>query len=246
MIAISKEVRYLDEIKTYRKDFVKSDIVSRLASFRIEPDLFGLFLIYYCGLNQYLVRPIDLYLKRAGERCRQLQFDEFSDFFGKHAREEEGHDAWAVRDTRRLIEIWNARSSIPLRPEDLTRHEKHPAIARYHRLHEDVIASETPFGILAIASEVEWITVQHGPRLLLHALFKAGPDMTSRLSFIFRHVKADIGHHSENKGMLARALAKDPGRLRALVRTGRRALEIYSEFLTVCLDYAQDALRRSR
>ena len=65
-------------------------------------------------------------------------------------------------------------------------------------MHEDTIASDEPFGQVAIELEIEGISVAYAPKLLAACKRALGPEMKHGVSFLAEHVAIDVGHTAFN------------------------------------------------
>jgi len=231
---------YEEQLKDRRAAFKASPVMNQILSWRADPVFLELFVIHYCTLTAGLAEPVAGYIRTAGERCKELGFNDMVPFFQEHSEEEEGHYHWAADDTARVVEIWNRHRKPALDAEALLNHRMSPAVKRYHQLHEDVIFGNAPYAELAIDLEIELIAVKYGPKVLLHSLVKLGPKITSNLSFLRKHVRADYGHTKLNLKKVDALLTKHPEYAPALVEAGKGAIDTFYGYLEDCFNLAQE------
>jgi hypothetical protein len=207
------------------------------------------YLIQFCAFGVQMTRPVDGWIRRAGERSRELGLDDVGQSLVKHSKNEAGHHLMLMNDTRLLVERWNGRGLPEIDAERLMASPATPAILAYVALHEETIASELPYGQVAIELEIERMSTIVGPVQI--AQFKAilGPEIRNGISFLEEHVALDVGHTALNLKMLERLLALRPDAVTRLVEIGAVALRTYVAFFGECLAVAQhevEALRRER
>jgi hypothetical protein len=159
-----------------------------------------------------------------------------------HAKHEAGHHLMMIDDTRKLVERWNARRTAKLDANALLAAAATPGIQAYVTLHEDVIASDAPYGQLAIEYEIERLSVTAGPLVLKACATVLGREALAGLSFLEEHVAVDVGHTKFNELQLDRLLAAHPDFAAPMADAGARALEAYGAFLGDCVALAQAAL----
>lgn len=234
---------YEPRIAAERADFARLPALETVLHPDIEPDRLLLFFILFCALGVQMTKPVDGWIRRAGERCSKVGLAGLGRALVAHARHEAGHDALMVADTEKLVAFWNARHERKLSAAELLGAPASDGVREYVRVHEEVIASEAPYGQLAIELEIERLSVDHGPRVLGHCAKILGPDVLKGLSFLEEHVALDVGHTAFNESQLDRLLAERPDSLDPLVRSGAAALRAYARFFTDCIERA-DTLRR--
>jgi hypothetical protein len=115
----------------------------------------------------------------------------------------------------------------------------------YRQLHEETIASTTPFAQVAIEYEIEMLPVQLGPQLLRNCEDVLGAGILECLSFLREHITLDVAHTRFNERQLERLLQTNGGYLPVLVRAGRAALEAYALFLHDCVQLSMVRWTRS-
>jgi hypothetical protein len=160
----------------------------------------------------------------------------------RHAKHEAGHHLLMIRDTRALVERWNARRQPLLNAERMLLAPRPLGVKRYVALHEGVIAGPRPFGQIAIEYEIEMMSIRVGPPFIGQCVNKLGPDITRCLSFVEDHVELDVGHTQLNVRQLGNLLIKHPDFLETLVSCGKAALEAYASFMDDCMCLAEARL----
>jgi hypothetical protein len=214
--------------------------VRKLFDPQIEARVLHRFLIEYCALGVQLTAPVEGWIRRAGNRCKELGLTSLGDNLTKHAVHEAGHEALFVEDTKQLSARYTSRYGELIDADALLSQPATPAMQRYIALHEETIAGPAPFAQVAIELEIEGLSVKLGPTLLEQLERVLGGSILSCCSFLTEHVALDVGHTALNNKMLERLVAAKPEALPVLVDTGRRALEAYLGFLGECMDRAEN------
>lgn len=209
---------------------------------QIDPTLFELFLVSYCSRGVRMTEPVEGWIHRAGARCRQVGLEKLGVALQKHAEHEANHHLMMIADTRELVSRWNKKHAHKLNADELFAVPVSRAVKDYVKLHEDVIASEAPYGQLAIEFEIERISVTLGPPLMQQCEKLLGRDINGALSFLVEHVEIDQGHTKFNERQLDKLLAEHRDFAGPLARTGAQALDIYDAFLHECLTAAKAML----
>jgi hypothetical protein len=197
-----------------------------------------LFLIFFNALGVQMTRPVEDWIRRAGERCTEIGLGELGRALCAHAKQEAGHHLMMIEDTRRLVARWNARRTSKLDADRVLAQPMTNGVRMYCELHEDVIASDSPFGQLAIEYEIERLSVAFGPQLFEQLKRRLDHTILSNLSFLEEHVRVDVGHTQFNERQLERLLTANPAFARALARAGERALDAYAAFFNDCFHLA--------
>src|SRR6185369_11231877 len=110
---------------------------------------------------------------------------------------------------------------------------------KYRKLHEDIIASESPFRQIAIEYEIERLSADYGQRFIGHCVRVLGSEILNGLSFVQEHAAIDIGHTKFNMNQLNRLLTRHPEFAEQLIGAGISALTAYDLFLSDCLAKAK-------
>jgi hypothetical protein len=205
-----------------------------------------LFLVQFTALGVGMTEPVDGWIRRAGERCRAIGLDELGRSLILHAKHEAGHHLMMIEDTKKLVDRWNARHPTQLSADELLARPPSQGVVQYRELHETVIASEAPYGQLAIEYEIEMLSIVHGKALIGHCVSRLGRDIVHGLSFLEEHVEVDAGHTKFNAAELARLLERHPNFVDPLIAAGSRALDAYATFLGDCAERASAVTSRSR
>jgi len=193
------------------------------------------FLLHFSALGIGMTEPVEGWIERAGRCCGEMGLAKLSAALIAHARHEAGHHVMMIDDTKRLVDQWNARSSLKLDADTLFALGPTPAVRAYQHLHEEVISGPSPYGQLAIEYEIEMLSVRIGPLLVQQCRDLLGDEILSSMSFIDDHVKLDQGHTQFNRRQLGHVLGVHPDFLEPLVHAGTLALHAYGDFLAECL-----------
>jgi hypothetical protein len=220
---------------------IQSQVTSSLLDPGMDPVRLELFLIYYCARAVQMTEPVEGWIHRAGQRCEELGFDQLGRALRLHSRHESNHHLMLLTDTKRLVEDWNRRNADPLDVNALLQTAPTSAIRAYANLHEDVIASDSPFCQLAIEYEIEGLSVSLGPDLLKQCARLLGRTFLENLSFLAEHVAIDVGHTKFNRAELEKLLTVNSKVALPLARAGAAALQVYGAFLADCFACAREA-----
>lgn len=214
-----------------RARFAAEADFARLGSPDADPAFLELFLFLYCARGVRTTERVVHWIRGAGERCIEIGFDALGRTIIDHAKNEDGHHLMMIADAKALAPRVNARRARPLDPDALVALPPTPGAARYRKLHDDVIAGETPFGQVAIEYEISQLSVTVMPDLMSNCTGKLGEGIIDALSFLHEHITLDAGHTNLNARALGRVLELRPDALGALVDAGANALSAYAEFL---------------
>src|SRR5690606_33004679 len=118
----------------------------RLLDPAVDAVLLERFLIQYAAHAVRMTRPVEGWIRRAGERCLAQGLEEVGRKLVAHAKHEAGHDEMLVRDAHYLVALWNSRRSPQLDAEALMAEPEYAATREYVALHEDTIAGDLPAG----------------------------------------------------------------------------------------------------
>ncbi|MEL6186321.1 MAG: iron-containing redox enzyme family protein [Myxococcota bacterium] len=232
---------YAPDLHSTRALLETHPTTARIVGPDISPRQFERFLIEFCARAVHMTEPVEGWIRRAGEATRAVGLEDIGTQLVKHAKHEAGHHLMLIKDADALADHWNQRGMSPLvDARAITAAPMTSGMRAYVDLHEDTIASEMPFGQVAIELEIENLSVRFGPKLIDQAQRLLGSEVMSRLSFVEEHVEVDVGHTALNEKIMARLLEHRPEMLPALVATGRRALEIYIQFFGECLDASEE------
>jgi hypothetical protein len=205
----------------------------------LNPAVLERFLIQFSALGVRITEPVDGWIRRAGERCVAIGLEELGQSLITHSKHEAGHHLMLIDDTRLLVARWNERRTPHLDADALLAQEPTPAMRDYIELHEKTIASDLPYGQVAIELEIERMSTTFGPKLMAHCKRVLEPSLLEGLSFIKEHVAVDVGHTALNERLMDRLLRLRPDAAERLAAIGSEALRIYVRFFGECLRVAQ-------
>jgi hypothetical protein len=237
---------YEGEVQGLRQGVLASPAVRSLLDPEIDPLVLERFLIEWCALGVQVTRPVEGWIRRAGERTTALGLGEVGAALIKHAKHEAGHDEMFVHDAHALVDRWNARHAPRLDAEALMAKPATPGMRRYIELHEDVIASAAPYAQVAIEYEVEGLSVRLLPPLFAQFRKVLGPEILEVLTFLTEHAEIDVGHTAYNRRLMTTLLGARPEARSALVDAGTAAVNAYLDFLGECLAVAKAEARQAR
>jgi hypothetical protein len=209
----------------------------------LDPARLHLYLMQFSAWGVQMTRPVESWIRRAGERCTACGYPELGQALVKHARHEADHDRMFLQDLASLVNSWNAAGHPPVSEAQFLDAPATGAMKRYIDLHEQVIASSEPFAQVAIEFEIEGMSTTLGPPLVAQCLQVLGPIAARGLSFLQEHVAIDVGHTAFNHKQLCRFLGQHPQAATRLGQTGAAALEAYVDFLGDCWDAVSDRER---
>lgn len=190
-------------------------------------------LIEYTSRSVKITEPVESWIHRAGERCREVGLEKIGDTLVRHAGQEAGHHLLLIEDSKILVARHNRISGTHLDAQERITRAATPAMCRYIELHESVIRGDAPFCQIAIELEIERLSLTAGRKFL--AVCRNALELEDEgLSFLAEHVQIDEGHTKLNERLLARVLESAPERVDLMADTGRRALEIFGAFLDEC------------
>jgi hypothetical protein len=238
MASLTKEL-YEPLVTPYRRILTDDPIMIALVDPGIDSAVLERFLIEFCALGVQITRPVDGWIRRAGERCREIGLEDIGRMLVTHAAHEAGHHLMLEADTRLLVGRWNERHPKSLSAEALMARAAAPPMQAYSALHEETIAGDMPYGQVAIELEIEGMSTTFGPKQIGVCKRILGPDIMKGLSFIEEHVAIDVGHTAFNTRLMDRVLEVRPESARRLAELGGRALRYYVDFFGECLHTAQ-------
>lgn len=224
---------YNQSIHPARRDFMNQAGIRYLIGADAPQSLHG-FLILWTGFSIELTKNVEQWIRRAGEKCLQIDKEEIGKHLLQHAKHEADHDQMLVKDLDVLVKMWNQIYHGNMSADEIRKMPAPASAQAYGQLHEDVIASEHPYGQVAIEFEIERLSVMFGPKMQENVLYTLGLEITQGLTFLNEHILLDQGHTAFNSALMEKCLA-DGCSLPALVDAGTKALQIYGEFLNDCL-----------
>jgi Iron-containing redox enzyme len=231
---------YMPHVRAARERLATDRRLRALLDPGTEARVLERFLSVFSSRGVQMTRPVEGWIKRAGERCAQIPgLEDVARSLIAHARHEAGHELMMIDDTRHLVSRWNARRSPRLDADALLAQPPTPAMVAYVKLHEDIIASASPYRQTGVELEIEAMSPQLGPAIVERCKEKLGADIMSGLSFIAEHAALDIGHTHANTRLLDQLLAIRPDAGREAGEAGAAGLGIYLDFLGECYDAAR-------
>jgi hypothetical protein len=205
-----------------------------------DPRFLEAFLLYFCAIGAQMTEPVERWIRRAAGRCAALGLSELAQALTRHARAEAGHHLMMIADLEALACHWNLRHTPPVDADELLRLTPTYGASRYCLVHEENIAGNTPYAQVAIEYEIEQLPLRYGGLFVARCLEIFGPEILPSLSFVTAHIDLDIGHTEFNAQELAKLIDRNPESLPALAAAGNAALNAYAQFLTDCVDLAEN------
>jgi hypothetical protein len=198
-------------IEAWAHDLLRDSLLLELAKQgKLPPRAFGLYLESLRHLFQHSQQN----LLAAAEAAQRIAHPELAAYFDRKAREERGHDRWAINDLSRLP----AAVAQDLRPAQ--------AIEELVELQRALIAQH-PVYMLVYTLWAEYITVLLGDEWL-DALSVSGYGR-AQVSSIAKHVDADREHAASGLAELDRLWSGQPDRT-SLLGVVEQAGRIFSRF----------------
>src|ERR1700722_17716172 len=231
--------RYNQLLAPARERFDTSVGVNAIRSIN-DPLMLESFLLYFCAIGAQMTEPVERWIRRAADRCAVLGFSEVAEALTRHARAEAGHHLMMIADLRSLAGHWNSRHQPRVDADGLLRIAPSDGANHYCLVHEQNIAGRTPYAQIAIEYEIEQLPLRYGELFVARCLEIFGPEILSGLSFVTEHIDLDIGHTKFNAQELAKLIDLIPDSLPALVAAGSAALDAYAQFLTDCVELAEN------
>ena len=205
-----------------------------------DPRFMEAFLLYFCAIGAQMTEPVESWIRRAASRCAALGLSDLEEALTRHARAEAGHHMMMIADLRSLECHWNLRHTPPVDADELLRVTPSPGAIRYCLVHEENIAGDTPYAQIAIEYEIEQLPLRYGGLFVARCLEIFGPEILPSLSFVTEHIDLDIGHTRFNAQQLSKLIDLLPESLPSLVTAGGAALAAYAQFLTDCVELAEN------
>jgi hypothetical protein len=233
---------YEDLLAPARERFGDSFGVRTLQSMR-DVAFAELFLMYFCALGVHMTKPVEGWIRRAATRCTSMGFTQLGRELALHASAEADHHLLMIADLRSLAARWNASYAPPVDADALLGQLPSAGVVKYCKLHEESIASESPFAQAAIEYEIEMLPLRYGKLVVGRCIELLGADIISCLSFITKHIVLDSAHTDFNARALADLIERAPWSLSALAVAGSSALDAYASFLHDCVRLADDHAR---
>jgi hypothetical protein len=237
--------RYNQLLGPARKRFEASPGLNAIRS-NNDPRFLEAFLLYFSAIGAQMTEPVESWIRRAAFRCAALGFADHAEALTRHAKAEAGHHLMMIADLRSLAVHWNSRHTPAVDADELLRSVPSYGASRYCLVHEENIAGETPYAQIAIEYEIELLPLRYGGLFVARCLEIFGPEILSSMSFVTEHIDLDIGHTHFNAQQLSMLIDLLPECLASLVAAGGAALDAYAQFLTDCVELAENHCRLSR
>jgi N-acyl-L-homoserine lactone synthetase len=228
-----------------RERFAVSPGVRAIQSSRDEAFLEA-FLLHFCALGSRMTAPVGRWICGAAERCAAIGLSELARALAGHARAEAGHDLMMIADARSLAARWNGRRKPSVDADVLLNQAPTRGVLQYCEVHDQNLASLTPYAQIAIEYEVEMLPLRYGNQFISHCVGVLGAAILPCLSFVTEHIVLDAGHTDFNARAIAKLLDFRPTCLPALVSAGIAILDAYAQFLADCAQLAECDSRESR
>jgi len=237
--------RYNQLLKPARERFEASLGLNAIRS-NNDPRLLEAFLLYFSAVGAQMTEPVESWIRRAASRCEALGFADLAEALNRHAHAEAGHHLMMIADLRSLAGYWNLRHTPTVDADALLRTVPSYGASSYCLVHEENIAGDTPYAQIAIEFEIEQLPLRYGGMFVSRCLEIFGPEILSSISFVTEHIDLDIGHTHFNEQQLSKLIDLHPEGLPSLVAAGGAALDAYAQFLTDCVELAENHCRFSR
>src|SRR5262245_52263353 len=92
--------QYASRLEETRRILAEDPIMVELLDPAIDPIVLERYLIQFSALGVQMTRPVDGWIRRAGERCIALGLNEIGQSLVKHSKHESGHHLMLIEDTR--------------------------------------------------------------------------------------------------------------------------------------------------
>jgi Acetyltransferase (GNAT) domain len=211
-----------------------------------DPRFLEAFLLYFCAIGAQMTEPVESWIRRAASRCAAIGLADLAEALRRHAKAEAGHHLMMIADLRSLVRHWNSRYAPQVDADELLGTIPSYGASRYCLVHEENIAGDTPYAQIAIEYEIEQLPLRYGGLFVARCLEIFGPEILSSISFVTEHIDLDIGHTHFNEQQLSKLIDLHPEALPSLVAAGGAALDAYAQFLTDCVELAENLCRFSR
>jgi len=231
---------YEQAMEQPRARFAQREVLRAIESREGSERLLHCLLIAFCTNGVGMTESVDGWIRRSGERCVALGFDELGEALQRHAVHEEGHHLMMINDAEQLVASWNQRHPDTIDREGFVGEPLGKGVDHYIAMHEAVIESSTPFAQVAIEYEIERLSITVGPRMITAVAMACGAALVQQLSFLNEHIEIDAGHTEFNRRQLRAFLSAYPDALGTLTRVGAQALDAYGEFLDDCWNWATE------
>lgn len=141
--------------------------------------------LYLAQTYQY-VRWTAPLLASGARRLRRLgRYPALAELFAVKAREEAGHEKWALADLRALGEDFG----------ELWARAPSPAVTAYVAWNSFLVTAGSPVGFLGTAYVLESLSVRHGGEAVANLCARGAiPGISRAITFLRGHAGADVGH----------------------------------------------------
>src|SRR6202161_624838 len=231
--------RYNQLLGAARERFEASPGINTIRS-NSDPRFLEAFLLYFCAIGAQMTEPVESWIRRAASRCAAIGLTDLAEALTRHAKAEAGHHLMMIADLRSLAGNWNSRHTPRVDADELLRIPPSYGASRYCLVHEENIAGDTPYAQISIEYEIEQLPLRYGGLFVARCLEIFGPKILPSLSFVTAHIDLDIGHTKFNAQALAKLIDRIPESMPALVAAGSAALDAYAQFLTDCVELAEN------
>jgi hypothetical protein len=127
-----------------------------------DPRMLEAFLLYCCVIGAQMTELVEMWIRRAADRCSVLGLSELAERLTRHARAEAGHHLMMIADLRSLAGYWNLRHTPPVDADKLLRLAPSYGARGYCLVYEENIADKTPYAQIAIEYEIEQLRLRDG------------------------------------------------------------------------------------
>ncbi len=230
---------YENLLQAARKNFASSIGIQGMINPETKPQILAAFLLHFSALSVSITEPVERWIRQSGESCAALGLDKIALSLKKHSKAEAGHHQYHLTDFRNLISYWNSRWSPQITANDILAHKSTKGGERYCQIHEENIASSTPYCQFAIEYEIELLPVLYGEKFVGKCVRLLGKEILECMSFVTSHVEFDVGHTKFNAHFLGNLIAEDRSRLTPLAGIGAETLDAFSDHLTECWQLAE-------
>lgn len=205
-----------------------------------KPETLLKFWLYFSKEGVGMTEPVEGWIRRAGDRCVALGYEDLGQNLRKHAIHEANHHLMMIEDTEKLVAFWNQHYSPKIALESFfAKTSPFASVNDYVELHEHYIQSTEPYCQIAIEYEIESLSATFGMEVLKHSFSVLGEDLKPCLSFLFDHAKIDVAHTQFNRKTMSQFLAAHPDTTDHLIEAGIKALRSYGNFVSDCWDHAR-------
>lgn len=203
------------------------------------------FFIFFSGLGVEMTKPVESWIKRAGQACVAKGFTQVGNLLVKHSVEEASHHLMLIKDLDVLTTLWNQKCKLPVNKDAILNDTDTQGVNDYKTVHEDTIKN-APWGQVAIEYEIENLSLVYGTRLVEKYQKTVNKTSSKGITFLKDHVKLDVGHTEFNRNLISTVLKEIPNSLETLVKSGTQALEAYCQFSNDCFEKASRLLEREK